>query len=225
MSICLMLCSGKEIELKIKKIPIMNFDNYTIKSQQALQQAQQIAQQFEHQQIENEHLFLGIQKVDQNALPFISLHVDYRVTNVDGKQFVYGDIFGPSYTILHLSLLDRLLDINGRSIIFKYLIEGENGDDTLGSLEHHPRDNNACEKYGSQLICKAIPASGSPDSRKCARTLLQQDQGGCISKVYSGQGLREIVAFCERKPRKYVKTTMTMKVKQKATNDKAKLHR
>ena len=57
MSICLMLCSGKEIELKIKKIPIMNFDNYTIKSQQALQQAQQIAQQFEHQQIENEHLF------------------------------------------------------------------------------------------------------------------------------------------------------------------------
>jgi len=36
----------------------MNFDNYTIKSQQALQQAQQIAQQFEHQQIENEHLFI-----------------------------------------------------------------------------------------------------------------------------------------------------------------------
>ena len=76
MSICLMLCSGKEIELKIKKIPIMNFDNYTIKSQQALQQAQQIAQQFEHQQIENEHLFLGIQKVDQNALPFLLKKLD-----------------------------------------------------------------------------------------------------------------------------------------------------
>lgn len=54
----------------------MNFDNYTIKSQQALQQAQQIAQQFEHQQIENEHLFIGIQKVDQNALPFLLKKLD-----------------------------------------------------------------------------------------------------------------------------------------------------
>ena len=54
----------------------MNFDNYTIKSQQALQQAQQIAQQFEHQQIENEHLFIGIQKVDQNALQFLLKKLD-----------------------------------------------------------------------------------------------------------------------------------------------------
>ena len=54
----------------------MNFDNYTIKSQQALQQAQQIAQQFEHQQIENEHLFIGIQKVDQNVLPFLLKKLD-----------------------------------------------------------------------------------------------------------------------------------------------------
>ena len=29
----------------------MNFDNYTIKTQQALQPAQQIAQELEHQQI------------------------------------------------------------------------------------------------------------------------------------------------------------------------------
>jgi hypothetical protein len=171
--------------------------------------------------LDNQRRFV-IDHTDQNALPFISLHVDYRVTNVDGKQFVYGDIFGPSYTILHLSLLDRLLDINGRSIIFKYLIEGENGDDTLGSLEHHPRDNNACEKYGSQLICKAIPASGSPDSRKCARTLLQQDQGGCISKVYSGQGLREIIAFCERKPRKYVVSPRLVIISHRCKNDNVK---
>ena len=54
----------------------MNFDNYTIKTQQALQQAQQIAQQFEHQHIENEHLFKGIQAVDQNVIPFLLKKLD-----------------------------------------------------------------------------------------------------------------------------------------------------
>ena len=54
----------------------MNFDNYTIKTQQALQQAQQIAQQFGHQHIENEHLFKGIQEVDQNVIPFLLKKLD-----------------------------------------------------------------------------------------------------------------------------------------------------
>ena len=49
----------------------MNFDNYTIKSQEALQYAQQIAQGYGHQQIENEHLFKAIYEVDENVLPFI----------------------------------------------------------------------------------------------------------------------------------------------------------
>ena len=49
----------------------MNFDNYTIKTQEALQQAQQIAQSYGHQQIENEHLFKAIYEVDQNVLPFL----------------------------------------------------------------------------------------------------------------------------------------------------------
>ncbi|KJD36288.1 Clp protease ClpB [Tamlana sedimentorum] len=49
----------------------MNFNNYTIKSQEAIQQAQQIAQGFGHQQIENEHLFKGILEVDENVLPFL----------------------------------------------------------------------------------------------------------------------------------------------------------
>ena len=49
----------------------MNFNNYTIKSQEAIQQAQQIAQSLENQQIENEHLFKAIFNVDENVLPFI----------------------------------------------------------------------------------------------------------------------------------------------------------
>ncbi len=49
----------------------MNFNNFTIKSQEAIQQAQELAQSLEHQQIENEHLFKAISLVDENVLPFI----------------------------------------------------------------------------------------------------------------------------------------------------------
>ncbi|RLD46197.1 MAG: ATP-dependent chaperone ClpB [Bacteroidetes bacterium] len=49
----------------------MNLNNYTIKSQEAIQQAQQIAQGYEHQQIENAHILKAIFEVDENVLPFI----------------------------------------------------------------------------------------------------------------------------------------------------------
>ncbi|SHJ52734.1 ATP-dependent Clp protease ATP-binding subunit ClpB [Arenibacter nanhaiticus] len=49
----------------------MNFNNFTIKSQEAVQQAQQIAQGLGHQQIENEHVFKAISEVEENVLPFI----------------------------------------------------------------------------------------------------------------------------------------------------------
>ena len=49
----------------------MNFNNYTIKSQEAVQQAQQIAQGHGHQQIENAHILKGIFEIDENVTPFI----------------------------------------------------------------------------------------------------------------------------------------------------------
>ncbi|NVK53436.1 MAG: ATP-dependent chaperone ClpB [Flavobacteriaceae bacterium] len=49
----------------------MNFNNYTIKSQETVQQAQQLAQSFGHQQIENEHIFKALLEVDENVIPFI----------------------------------------------------------------------------------------------------------------------------------------------------------
>ena len=49
----------------------MNFNNYTIKSQEAIQQAQQVAQQLGHQQIENAHLLKALFSVDENVLPFV----------------------------------------------------------------------------------------------------------------------------------------------------------
>ncbi|WP_459209363.1 ATP-dependent chaperone ClpB [Aquimarina rhabdastrellae] len=49
----------------------MNFNNFTIKSQETLQRAQVIAQSLGHQQIENEHIFKAISEVDQNVTPFL----------------------------------------------------------------------------------------------------------------------------------------------------------
>jgi ATP-dependent Clp protease ATP-binding subunit ClpB len=49
----------------------MNINNFTIKSQEALQQAQQLAQEFGHAQVENEHLYKAISMVDENVLPFL----------------------------------------------------------------------------------------------------------------------------------------------------------
>jgi ATP-dependent Clp protease ATP-binding subunit ClpB len=49
----------------------MNFNNFTIKAQEAIQRAQQLAQEMGHQQIENEHIFKAISEVEENVLPFI----------------------------------------------------------------------------------------------------------------------------------------------------------
>ena len=49
----------------------MNLNNFTLKSQEVIQSAQQLTQQLGHQQIENEHLFKGLLEVDNNVLPFV----------------------------------------------------------------------------------------------------------------------------------------------------------
>ena len=59
----------------------MNFSNYTIKSQETVQQAQQLAQELDHNQIENEHIFKAISLVDKNVLPFLlkKLNINFKV--------------------------------------------------------------------------------------------------------------------------------------------------
>ncbi|HEY5688705.1 MAG TPA: ATP-dependent chaperone ClpB [Yeosuana sp.] len=58
----------------------MNLNNFTIKSQEAIQQAQQLAQSFGHQQIENEHIFKAIFEVDENVLPFILKKLNVNIS-------------------------------------------------------------------------------------------------------------------------------------------------
>lgn len=49
----------------------MNLNNLTIKSQEAVQTASQIASEMGHQQIENSHVLKAIMQTDENVVPFI----------------------------------------------------------------------------------------------------------------------------------------------------------
>ncbi len=49
----------------------MQFDKFTIKSQESIQRAQQLAMEMEHQAIECTHLLKGIMETDENILPYV----------------------------------------------------------------------------------------------------------------------------------------------------------
>lgn len=57
----------------------MNINKFTIKSQEAIQLSQQLAQGFGQQQIENEHILKAIFEVDENVAPFILKKLNVNV--------------------------------------------------------------------------------------------------------------------------------------------------
>jgi len=57
----------------------MNINKFTIKSQEAIQLSQQLAQREGQQQIENEHIFKAIFEVDENVAPFILKKLNVNV--------------------------------------------------------------------------------------------------------------------------------------------------
>ncbi|WP_372474730.1 ATP-dependent chaperone ClpB [Capnocytophaga sp. ARDL2] len=68
----------------------MNINQFTIKSQEALQQAQIITQSLGQQQVENEHILKALLEVDENVTPFILKKVNVSVDNF--KQALDGMI-------------------------------------------------------------------------------------------------------------------------------------
>ena len=57
----------------------MNLNNFTIKSQEAIQKAQEIALSYENQAIENIHILKGIFQVDENVVPFLLKKMEVNV--------------------------------------------------------------------------------------------------------------------------------------------------
>jgi ATP-dependent Clp protease ATP-binding subunit ClpB len=81
----------------------MNFNKFTIKSQEAVQQGQQIAQSFENPQIENSHILKGIFEVDENVTPFIfkklGINIDLLKSLIDKTIESYSKVSGGNITL------------------------------------------------------------------------------------------------------------------------------
>lgn len=70
----------------------MNLNNLTIKAQEVIQRAQQLAMEYGHQAIENGHILKGLLDVDENVTPFIfkKLGISYQVIRQVADQIVLG---------------------------------------------------------------------------------------------------------------------------------------
>ncbi|MFK5972710.1 MAG: ATP-dependent chaperone ClpB [Flavobacteriaceae bacterium] len=108
----------------------MNFNNFTIKSQEAVQQAQQLAQGMGHQQIENEHLYKAISEVDENVLPFLlkKLNLNIAMLNqiIDKELESFPKVTGGEIMVSR----EAGKTLNEASIIAKKM------EDEYASIEH-----------------------------------------------------------------------------------------
>jgi ATP-dependent Clp protease ATP-binding subunit ClpB len=108
----------------------MNLNNYTTKSQETIHMAQQIAQGFGHNQIENEHIFKALTQVDENVLPYLlkKLNINSNVLNqILEKQL---ESF-PKVTGAEL-----LLSIEANKTLNEASIIAKNMKDDFISIEH-----------------------------------------------------------------------------------------
>ncbi|MEW6201565.1 MAG: ATP-dependent chaperone ClpB [bacterium] len=83
----------------------MRLDKFTIKAQEALQEAQSVAENYNHQEISNEHLFLALIQQADGIVPAIlqKLGVNIQTVNdeiknlLDKKPKIYGDAAASAY--------------------------------------------------------------------------------------------------------------------------------
>jgi len=108
----------------------MNFNNYTIKSQEVIQQAQLIAQENEHQEIQNEHIFKAILATDENVTPYLlkKLNVNIQLFEqlLDSQLKSYSKVTGGTTQLSRIAGTT----LNEASIIAKKM------DDEFVSIEH-----------------------------------------------------------------------------------------
>ena len=108
----------------------MNFNKFTIKSQEAVQEGQQIAQSLEHQQIENTHILKGIFEVDENVTPFIlkklGVNIELLKSVLDKTLESYSKVTGG----------DIMLSKNASKMLNTATNEAKKMNDEYVSIEH-----------------------------------------------------------------------------------------
>ena len=64
----------------------MNFNNFTIKSQEAIEKATHIASEYQHQAIETTHILKGMLSTDDNVVPFILKKLNVNINILFGQM-------------------------------------------------------------------------------------------------------------------------------------------
>jgi ATP-dependent Clp protease ATP-binding subunit ClpB len=109
----------------------MNFNKFTIKSQEAIQKGQQIAQSYGHQQIENSHILKAIFEVDENVTPFIfkklGINIELLKSLIDKTIESYAKVTGGG---------DTTLSRNASKMLTTATNEANDLKDEFVSIEH-----------------------------------------------------------------------------------------
>lgn len=108
----------------------MNFNKFTIKSQEAIQQAQLLAQSLGHQQIESEHLLKAIFQVDENVTPFILKKLNVNIQLL--QQILEADL----QSFPKVSGGEIMLSRNAQSTLNDAVIIANKQNDEYVSIEH-----------------------------------------------------------------------------------------
>ena len=109
----------------------MNFEKFTIKSQEVIREAQMLAMANQHQQIEPTHILLSMLKIDENAIPFLlkklGINVSTSKSLLENQLNTFPKVSGGS---------QQYLSNNANSVLQNALSEmGKMGDEYV-AIEH-----------------------------------------------------------------------------------------
>ncbi len=123
----------------------MNLNNFTLKAQESIQKAQEIATGYQHPQIENAHILKGILSSDENVIPFLlkKMDVDLNVLNqeVENLLATYPKVSGgqvylsPEASTALQKALTFLKEFNDEFVTIEHILLGIlSGKDKLAAL-------------------------------------------------------------------------------------------
>ena len=153
----------------------MNFNNFTTKSQETIQLAHQIAQSFEHNQIENEHIFKALTQVDENVLPFL-----LKKLNVN-KNIVQQILDKHLQSLPKVTGAEIMLSREAGSTLNEGVIIAKNMKDDFVSIEHlilaiFKSKSNIAQVLKDQGVTKKLLIAAIKELRKGARVTSQSQE-------------------------------------------------
>ena len=106
----------------------MNFNNFTLKAQEAVTKAQEIAQAYQSPAIETDHLLKGIFSVDENVVPYLLKKMNVDLDAIKGGADTFNNMLWNNQ--VQASPQDWTLQYNARN--YTAIVA-----DTIGTMTIH----------------------------------------------------------------------------------------